>query len=98
MGSTTLFAPRRSRPGRGELLLSFVKAPFAWAKRRRYVDVNTSPLEVETPGQEKPRERYLTEAEISLFWRGLQQDRRASRPVLQVPVDLGAAPRRVRRP
>jgi integrase len=63
-------------------LLSFIKTLFAWAKRRSLVDVNPA-LEVEKPGDEKSRERYLDDREIAVFWRACDKLGAPAGPLFQ---------------
>jgi integrase len=48
-------------------LLSLITRVFRYAKRRRLIDFNPA-LEVERPFAEESRDRFLTEAEIKVFW------------------------------
>jgi integrase len=50
---------------------SLLLALFDFCKRRRYVAEN--PIEViERPHRETPRERFLSDSELKLFWQGLK--------------------------
>lgn len=49
-------------------LLSFIKRVFRWAAVEGYIDADPAAA-VEKPSEEAPRDRYLDENEIRLFWK-----------------------------
>ncbi|MEJ0065355.1 MAG: hypothetical protein WDM85_07815 [Caulobacteraceae bacterium] len=64
-------ALRAKGEGRGAAanrLLSFIKQVFAYAKKRRMGISQNPALEVGKMVKEKPRDRYLSEPEIRIFW------------------------------
>lgn len=58
----------QASPVSANRLLSFIKRVFRWAAVEGYIDADPAAA-VEKPSEEAPRDRFLSEEEIRLFWK-----------------------------